>query len=249
MKISKSLQRYLFLVLLLASGVAVFLVLDADMNGSINAKRTLPLCASNGSFYASLEKLGEIPFGAGTENSKIAIERRGLGVVFTLNPKTGSWSFLTGDRNKKTCFVSMGEKWHRVFPEKTVKQGELIPVTKNDDKKQVGYSAPFGKMKEDLLKNGLMLVGYGVQDIDLKGSSLSKVTTYFFTDSLGSFTAVTSVMYKNKKHRSFITVLYGKLVNAMHKNKKHDGLLEISSVDAVGLDWAFSSNYSRYITE
>lgn len=213
----KSLKRFLFFLLVIFSFAGAFLAVGFGINMKAEPKRELPSCAESTSLYVNLAVIGEQPFGAGTEESKLALERKGLGVAFTLNPKTGSWSFLTTDRNKKTCFVAMGKKWHRIV--ETHGQG----LWKNGDIKKVGYSAPFKKMTEELLKEGKAEVGFGEQDLDLAGTSLSKVITHFFIDRFGLFTAVTSVVYQNKDHS-----------------------YEISSIDSVGIDWTFDKKYENY---
>lgn len=217
MKISKSLKRFLVCSLFIVFFAGGFLAAGFGMHEKADPKRDLPFCANNTSLYLSLAGMGERPFGAGTEESKLALERKGLGIVFTLNPKNGSWSFLSTDKAQRTCFVAMGKKWHRIVEIQT--QG----MWKSGDIKKVGYSAPFKKMKDELLKEGKMEVGFGEQDIDLTGTSLSKIATHFFIDRFGLFTAVTSMVYKNK-----------------------NSLFEISSIDAVGISWAFDEGYQNY---
>jgi hypothetical protein len=228
MNIRKSLgrslrRRFILFCLLLFSlffATAGIVILTAQHTGSddiLNRKKELPLCTNNTSLYLSLAGMGEQPFGAGTEESKLALERKGLGIVFTLNPKSGSWSFLSTDKAQKTCFVAMGKKWHRIA------EIQAQGMWKSGDIKKVGYSAPFKKMKDELFKEGKTEVGFGEQDIDLTETPLSKIVTHFFIDRFGLFTAVTSMIYKNESS-SF----------------------EISSIDAVGISWTFDERYQNY---
>lgn len=205
---------------------AVFVVLathHTDSDAALSVKKELPLCTNDTSVYSVLSGMGEQSSGVGNEESKLALEQKGVGVVFTLNQKTGSWSFLTTNNRKRTCFVAMGKRWHKVGGE-GLKEGMI----RKGDGKQVGYSAPLPKMKEELLKEGKTEVGFGEQDVDLEGSPLLGITTRFFTDSFGSFTAVTSMLYKNKGSGA---------------------PFEISSIDAVGSGWAFNKKYENYTVE
>lgn len=233
MNIRKSLGRssrprlVLFCLLLfsLFFSTAVIVVLAARHTGSddiLNRKKELPLCTNNTSAYSVLSGMGEQSFGVGNEESKLALEQKGLGIAFTLNPKTGAWSFLSTNNHNKTCFVAIGTKWRRVKAE-----DPQAGMVRKGDARQVGYSAPFVKVKEELLKEGKTEVGFGEQEVDLTGSPLLHVTTHFFADSFGSFTAVTSVVYKNKGGAPF----------------------EISSIDALGSDWVFDKNYDNYSLE
>ncbi len=231
MKISKSLGRplrfvlfrlFLFGLFLVVAAVVVLSTHYTNSNNVLSSKKELPLCTNDTSLYPALLGMGEQSFGVGKEESKLALEQKGLGIAFTLNPKTGSWSFLSTNNRKKTCFVAIGARWHRVKGEDP-KEG----MVRKGDAKQVGYSAPLAKMKEELLEEGKMEVGFGEQDIDLAGSSLLSITTRFFTDSFGSFTAVTSMVYKNKSGAPF----------------------EISSIDAIGSDWIFDERYEKYTME
>jgi hypothetical protein len=180
---------------------------------------------SGTSLHIKLSEIGELPIGYGIEKSKISMQRKGLAVSFTLEPKAGNWSFLTTDRNSKTCLVATGIQWHKVSNDTLSRMEPLVSLKKEKkDAKQVGYSAPFKKMEQDLLQEGKFLVGYGKQDINLSGTRISKVTTYFFTDTSGSFTAVSSVTQKDGNGTEY----------------------EISSVDSTGVSWVFNENYAKY---
>jgi hypothetical protein len=185
-----------------------------DTNAVLQAKRALPLCTSDTSLYLKLAKLGEQPFGAGVESSKLAKEQKGLSLGFTRNPKTLAWSFLVTNNTQKTCFVAMGKNWRRTEEETRDKvfKGGI---------KQVGFSAPFAKMKEELLKEGKTQAGFDEEDIDLAGTNVLKKTIYLFTDNSGLFTAVTSLIYKNKNGAG--------------------APYEISSIDAIGSYWVWAS--------
>lgn len=188
--------------------------IDSNVDALLHAKRALPLCTPDTSLYLKLAKLGEQPFGAGIENSKLAKEQKGLSLGFTRNPETLAWSLLITN-NAKTCFVAMGKKWRRTEEEardKVFKGGM----------KQVGFSAPYAKMKEELLKEGKTQAGFDEEDVDLSGTNLIKKTIYFFTDNSGLFTAVTSLTYKNGAGMFY----------------------EMSSVDAVGTHWVWASEES-----
>jgi hypothetical protein len=186
-------------------------IADGETDTVLQAKRVLPLCAPGTSLYTELMKLGELPFGVGVENSKLAKEAQGLLLGFTRDPKTLAWSLLTTD-NTKTCFVAMGKKWRKT-------EGGSMDIVFKGDIKQIGYSAPFATLKAELLKEGKTQAGFDDEDLDLSGTNLLKKTIYFFTDNSGSFTAVTSLTYKKVGLAPF----------------------EISSIDAIGSHWVWVS--------
>lgn len=215
MKMSRKLRSFIFFLLVIAG---MFLAVAYDLSTKMDQKRKLPLCTPDTSLYLTLAAMGEQLFGVGNEESKLALERKGLGIAFTLNPKTGNWSFLNTDRTKKTCFVAMGKKWHRT-------NAPLVEqrMWKKSEGKKVGYSASFKKMTEELSKEGKAEIGFGKQDLDLIGTPLLEITTHLFTDGFGLFTAVTSTTYR---------------VNGKP--------LEVSSIDATGSDWNFHERYENY---
>lgn len=192
--------------------VPVDTVIVTDTDALLRAKRELPFCTPDTSLYTKLAKLGEEPFGGGIEESKLAKEQKALSLGFTRNPKTLAWSFLVTNNTQKTCFVSMGKKWRRTEEQTRDKifKGSM---------KQAGYSAPYAKIKEELLKEGKTQAGFDDEDIDLSGTNLLKKTIYLFTDNSGSFAAVTSLTYKNGAGVQY----------------------ELSSIDAVGSHWVWTS--------
>lgn len=203
---------FLFDYTSLANGAPVATDENQSADAVLQVKRALPFCSSDTSVYRKLAKLGEQPFGHGVEKSKMAIERKGLSLGFTLNPKTGMWSILNTDNRHTTCFVAMGKNWRQ---SQEAARDKLF----KGETRQVGYSVPFAKMEEELSKEGKTLAGFDDQDLDLTGSNILKKTTYLFTDNSGLFTFVTSMTYKNGSGVPY----------------------EFSSIDAVGTHWVWTS--------
>jgi hypothetical protein len=181
----------------------------------------MPLLLEGTSLYKELEKIGEIPVGFGTEKSDIAIKRQGLQISLTLDKKTADWSFLSTDKNGRSCFVAMGKAWKKENEAPVLQQGVLIPIVKTSDQKAVEYSAPFEQIKSDLSKNRQIVVGSGVGDIDLARTPYSRMVVYLFVDDEGHFTTVTSLTLKDTTTRPH----------------------EMSTISSVGDGWVFGKNY------
>ncbi|MBI2120317.1 MAG: hypothetical protein HYT94_01695 [Parcubacteria group bacterium] len=200
---------------------------------SVETKRSLPLCARDWFLAKRLSEIGEELVGVGEENSKLATLRNGLGIVFMLNPKTGTWSVLSIDNISafgfdsetrissfdkhihKTCLVAMGLRWQWITKAELKR---IVPG--NASTKQVGFSASWQKIKEEMSKEGKWEIGYGDQDVDLSDNILSKLTTHLFIDGDGSLVAVTTMLYKDGR--------------------------EISSIDAMVEKWIFSEPYGNH---
>jgi hypothetical protein len=139
----------------------------------------------------------------------------------TLDKKTTGWSFLSADKNGRSCFVSMGKGWKKENEVPVLPQGVLIPIVKNSDQKSVEYSAPFEQIKSDLSKNRQTVVGSGVGDVDLTRTPYSRMVVYLFLDNEGHFTTVTSLTLKDTMARPS----------------------EMSTISSVGDGWVFGKNY------
>lgn len=165
---------------------------DETVNTPLDeAKGALPACTPDYALYLELVKIGEKPLWVAEESLGLAGNQEPPIVAFSLNKKTGSWSFVrTTYLGDETCFVVTGKNWQKTDIE-TPEQ-----ITIGGVEKKVGYCAPLEQISKELLEKGSVEVGFGFPDSEYLKNGVVKATVHLFSGS-GTWARVTEAFDKD----------------------------------------------------